>query len=70
MARSSKSEKGDYRMTCTTVAPFDTITVRGNETMPKALARHRRETGRKGFVFYRFDSPRTKPRAQDIRVSA
>jgi hypothetical protein len=33
----------------------DPITVRVHETMPKALARHRRETGRKGFVFYRFE---------------
>jgi hypothetical protein len=44
-------------------APFDTITVRVHETMPRALARHRRRTGRKGFVFYRFERPRAKPPA-------
>jgi hypothetical protein len=54
-------------MNCTTVAPFDTITVRVHETMPRALARHRRETGRRGFVFYRFESPRAKACAQEIR---
>jgi hypothetical protein len=56
-------------MTCTTVAPFDIITVRSHETMPRALARHRRETSRKGFVFYRFESPRAKPRGHEVSAA-
>ena len=51
-------------MTCTTIAPHATVVVRRNENMPKALARHRRETGHRGMVFYIIE------RAQPARAAA